>query len=47
MRVTAQLIKVADGFHLWSQTFDRDVTDIFVVQDEIARAVVAALEVKL
>ncbi|HKD39048.1 MAG TPA: hypothetical protein VKB87_02065 [Myxococcaceae bacterium] len=47
VRVTAQLIKVADGFHLWSQTFDRDVTDIFAVQDEIARAVVAALKVKL
>jgi TolB-like protein len=47
VRITAQLIKVADGFHLWSQTFDRDVTDIFAVQDEIARAVVAALKVKL
>jgi len=47
VRVTAQLIKVADGFHLWSQTFDRDVTDIFAVQDEIARAVAGALKVKL
>src|SRR5262245_4476907 len=47
VRITAQLIKVSDGFHLWSQTFDRDVTDIFAVQDEIARAVVAALKVKL
>ena len=47
VRVTAQLVKVADGFHLWSQTFDRDVTDIFAVQDEIARAVVGALKVKL
>jgi len=47
IRVTAQLVKVADGFHLWSKTFDRDVGDIFAVQDEIARAVVAGLEVKL
>jgi TolB-like protein/tetratricopeptide (TPR) repeat protein len=47
VRITAQLIKVADGFHLWSQTFDREVTDIFAVQDEIAREVVGALKVKL
>jgi TolB-like protein len=47
VRITAQLIKVFDGFHLWSQTYDRDLTDIFAVQDEIAKAVVAALRVKL
>jgi eukaryotic-like serine/threonine-protein kinase len=41
--VTAQLIKTSDGLHLWSHSFDRDVADIFAVQDEVARAVVAAL----
>jgi len=44
VRVTAQLIKVADGYHLWSDTYDRDVDDIFAVQDEIAMAVVEALK---
>jgi TolB-like protein/tetratricopeptide (TPR) repeat protein len=47
MRVTAQLIKVADGYHLWSRTFDRAVADVFAVQDEIAGAVVQALRVRL
>ncbi len=47
VRVTAQLIKAVDGSHLWSETFERDLNDIFEVQDEISRAVVAALEVKL
>jgi adenylate cyclase len=47
LRITAQLIKVSDGFHLWSQTFDRKVEDIFVVQEEIARRVVDALSVQL
>ncbi len=47
VRVTAQVVKVADGFHLWSQTYDRDLTDVFAVQDEIARGVVEALKVKL
>jgi serine/threonine-protein kinase len=47
LRVTAQLINVKDGFHLWSQTFDRNVADVFAVQDEVARAVVSALKVKL
>jgi len=36
------VVKVADGFHLWSQTYDRELTDIFAVQDEIARSVVSA-----
>ncbi|MGO9266744.1 MAG: TIR domain-containing protein [Candidatus Binataceae bacterium] len=44
MRITAQLIKVSDGSHLWSQSYDRDVHDIFKVQDEIAIAVVTALQ---
>jgi len=47
IRVTAQLIKADDGFHLWSETFDRNLDDIFVVQDEIAAAVVRGLKVTL
>ena len=47
MRITAQLINATDGFHLWSQTFDRKVEDIFAIQEEIARHVVEALRVKL
>lgn len=44
LRVTAQLIKVDDGFHLWSGSYDRQLDDIFVVQDEISAAIVAALK---
>ena len=47
LRVTAQLIHAADGTHLWSQRYDREMTDVFAVQDEIAAAIVAALQVKL
>jgi len=47
VRITAQLIRASDSTHLWSQTYDRKLTDVFKVQDEIARAVVAALQVKL
>jgi len=47
IRVTAQLIKADDGFHVWSETFDRNLDDIFVVQDEIAAAVVRGLKVTL
>lgn len=47
VRITAQLIKAADGSHLWSETYERDLGDIFKVQDEISSAVVAALKVKL
>jgi len=47
VRITVQLIKAVDGFHLWSETYDRTLDDIFVVQDEIANAVVAALKVTL
>ncbi|MCI0657657.1 MAG: tetratricopeptide repeat protein, partial [Acidobacteria bacterium] len=42
-----QLIKVSDGFHLWSETYDREVTDIFAVQDEIARSVAGEMKVTL
>jgi len=47
VRITAQLIHAADGYHLWSQTWDRTLDDIFAVQDEIAAAVVAQLKVTL
>jgi adenylate cyclase len=45
LRVTAQLINVADGYHLWSERFDRSIKDVFAVQDEIAMAVVEKLRV--
>jgi serine/threonine-protein kinase len=47
LRVTAQLVRTSDSTHLWSQTYDRELTDVFKVQDEIAAAVVEALKVKL
>jgi serine/threonine-protein kinase len=47
LRVTAQLINAADGAHLWSGRYDRDLSGVFDIQDEIARAIVAALEVAL
>ena len=43
IRVTAQLIKASDGFHLFSQTYDRELDDVFAVQDEIAQAITSAL----
>ena len=47
LRVTAQLIDVANGYHLWSEKFDREMDDVFAVQDEIARAIVDKLTEKL
>ena len=47
LRVTAQLINVSDGYHLWSERYDRDMDDVFAVQDEIAHAVVESLKVQL
>ena len=47
VRITVQLINAQTGFHLWSQTYDRDLTEVYAVQDEIAGAVVSALKVKL
>jgi TolB-like protein len=47
VRVTAQVVNVADGGHLWSETFERSEADIFAVQDEVAKAVAQALKVKL
>lgn len=46
-RITAQLVKVSDGFHIWSETYDRVLDDIFAVQDDIAQSVSEALHVKL
>ncbi|HSD69977.1 MAG TPA: hypothetical protein VLB07_10505, partial [Woeseiaceae bacterium] len=43
IRITAQLIEVENGYHLWSETYDRELTDIFAVQDEITAAIVDAL----
>ena len=43
LRITAQLIKVSDGFHLWSETYDRELRDVFAVQDEISAAIVKEL----
>ena len=47
IRVTAQLIHAEDGTHLWSQRYDREMSDIFAVQDEIAAAIAGALKLKL
>ncbi len=47
VRITAQLIKADDGFHMWSETWDRTLDDIFAIQDEIAADVVAQLKVSL
>ncbi len=47
VRITAQLVEADDGFHLWSETYDRELDDIFAVQDDIASQVVKALKVTL
>ncbi len=47
VRITAQLVEGRDGYHLWSQTFDRNLTDIFEIQEDIARAVAGAMQIKL
>jgi TolB-like protein/DNA-binding winged helix-turn-helix (wHTH) protein/Flp pilus assembly protein TadD len=47
VRITAELIKADDGFQLWSQTYDRQINDIFAVQDEIAQSATEALQLKL
>jgi adenylate cyclase len=47
VRITAQLIDAETGGHLWADRYDRDLTDIFAIQDEISKAIVAALRVKL
>jgi len=47
VRITVQLIQAESGYHLWSETFDRTLDDVFVIQDEIAAKVVAQLKIKL
>jgi len=47
LRITAQLVRASDSSHLWSQTYDRQMTDVFKVQDEIASAVVEQLKIRL
>jgi adenylate cyclase len=44
LRITAQLVNVADGYHLWSERFDRELKDIFAIQDEIARSIAERLK---
>jgi adenylate cyclase len=47
VRIAAQLIDAATGFHLWSETYDRDLDDVFALQDEITLSVVTALQIEL
>jgi serine/threonine protein kinase/Flp pilus assembly protein TadD len=47
LRITAQLVNAADGYYVWSETFDRGMADIFAVQDELSRAITANLKVQL
>jgi TolB-like protein/Tfp pilus assembly protein PilF len=47
IRVTAQLINAEDGYHLWSERYDRELTDVFAIQDDIAQAIADALQLKL
>jgi TolB-like protein/tRNA A-37 threonylcarbamoyl transferase component Bud32 len=47
IRVTVQLINAANGYHLWSERYDREMADVFAIQDEIAQAIASALKVKL
>lgn len=47
LRVTTQLVRADNGYHLWSETYDREMHDVFAMQDDIANAVVQALQIKL
>jgi TolB-like protein/Tfp pilus assembly protein PilF len=47
VRITAQLIQVDNGFHLWSESYDRELTDVFAIQDEIANAILVQLKAHL
>ena len=47
IRITAQLVNVDNGYHLWSETYDRQLEDVFAIQDEISRAIVDALKLRL
>jgi non-specific serine/threonine protein kinase len=47
LRISAQLVNVADGYHLWSETYNRELADVFAIQDEIAHSIATALQVLL
>jgi serine/threonine-protein kinase len=47
LRITAQLVNVADGYHIWSERYDREISDIFAIQDEITLAIVDRLKISL
>jgi TolB-like protein/predicted Ser/Thr protein kinase len=47
LRISAQLVKVADGYHVWSERYDRELKDVFAIQDEIAQQIVLALKLEL
>jgi len=47
IRITAQLINAADGYHIWSQRYDREMADVFAIQDEISQAITRELQLKL
>ncbi len=47
LRITAQLVKTRDGYHLWSRQYDRGLEDIFEIQEEIAESIASALSVTL
>jgi len=47
LRITAQLINVADGYHLWSERYDRELEDVFAIQEEISNSIVNALKIEL
>jgi serine/threonine-protein kinase len=47
LRITAQLVNASDGYHLWSETYDRELKDVFEIQEEISRAIAEALRVEL
>jgi serine/threonine protein kinase/Flp pilus assembly protein TadD len=47
IRITAQLINVGDGYHIWSEKFDRELKDVFAIQDEISQKICSALQVRL
>jgi TolB-like protein len=44
LRITAQLVNAADGYHVWSERYDREIKDVFAIQEEIARAIVQRLK---
>ena len=43
LRITAQLVKVSDGFHLWSKSFDEELKDVFEIQDKVATSIAESL----